>query len=251
MKRCLCLIVSTLLALNIVTSCTTETSKSKKEANPIKAKPALDGFTGTVIETINTSGYTYVQVDTGKEKIWAAATEFQVKVGDKVTVPQGMLMKNHHSKTLNRTFDLIYFVAKITVAGTEQTTRQFPKERTGVTHGKTVASAPADIDFSGIIKPKGGKTIAELYAQKGDLSGKEVVVRGKVVKFSSKIMGKNWIHVQDGTGDKGTNDLTITTSAVAKVGDIVVVSGVVVTNKDFGYGYKYDIIIEDAKITVE
>ena len=245
MKRSFYLTVSTLLVLNTITSCMADTSENKKAANP-----ASGSFTGAAVENMNTSGYTYVQIDTGKEKIWAAAPEFQIKVGDKVTVPQGVLMKNHHSKTLNRTFDLICFVANITLAGTEKPARQFPEGRPRVTNRKTVVSAPADIDFSGIIKPKGGKTVAELYAQKDDLSGKEVMVRGKVVKFSPKIMGKNWIHVQDGTGDKGTNDLTITTSAVAKVGDIVVVSGVVVTNKDFGYGYKYEIIIEDAKVTV-
>jgi len=113
------------------------------------------------------------------------------------------------------------------------------------------STAPADINLSGIIKPNAGKTVAELYAQKDDLSGKEVMVRGRVVKFSKNIMGKNWIHLRDGTGGKGTNDLTITTSAIATLGDIVVVSGVVVANKDFGYGYKYDIIIEDAIVTVE
>ncbi|MBW1824581.1 MAG: tetratricopeptide repeat protein [Deltaproteobacteria bacterium] len=101
------------------------------------------------------------------------------------------------------------------------------------------STSPADINLSGIIKPKAGKTVSELYAQKDDL------------KFSKNIMGKNWIHLRDGTGGNGTNDLTITTSAKATLGDIVVVSGIVVANKDFGYGYKYDIIIEDAIVTVE
>ncbi|MBW2184028.1 MAG: hypothetical protein JRF49_09225, partial [Deltaproteobacteria bacterium] len=110
---------------------------------------------------------------------------------------------------------------------------------------------PRGVDFQEIIKPKLSKTVSELYAQKNDLAGKEVVVRGKVVKFSKNIMGKNWIHVQDGTGDIGSNDLTITTTAVAKIGDIILVRGRIAINKDFGFGYKYDIIIEDANVTFE
>ena len=77
------------------------------------------------------------------------------------------------------------------------------------------------------------------------------MVRAKVVKFSPNIMGKNWIHLQDGTGTKGTDDLTVTTATSVKVGDTILVSGVVVINRDFGYGYKYDVIIEDAKVTIE
>jgi hypothetical protein len=229
MKRRLYLMFAALVALTTLTVCGGET--------PEKAQvPVAAGYSGAVIETMNTAGYTYVRIDTGKEKIWVAAPECKVKVGDKVIIPPGAPMKAYHSKTLNRTFDMVYFVSKIMIPGSK---------------GKTSASPPADIDFSGIKKPVGGKTVAELSAQKGVLSGKEVLVRGKVVKFSPKIMGKNWIHLRDGTGAEGANDLTITTMAMAKVGDTVLVSGVVAVDKDFGSGYKYDIIIEDAKVKVE
>jgi hypothetical protein len=65
------------------------------------------------------------------------------------------------------------------------------------------------------------------------------------------IMGKNWIHVQDGTEAAGNYDLTVTTQGTAKVGDVVVVEGGISLNKDFGAGYKYDVIMEDASCTVE
>jgi hypothetical protein len=114
-----------------------------------------------------------------------------------------------------------------------------------------VADTEPAVKIEGIEKVAGGKTVAEIFSGKADLSGKEVAVRGQVVKFSAEIMGKNWIHLQDGTGAEGTNDLTVTTTAMVKVGDTVVVTGPVVTGKDFGYGYKYDVIIEDAKVVVE
>jgi hypothetical protein len=78
-----------------------------------------------------------------------------------------------------------------------------------------------------------------------------VVVRAKVVKYNPQIMGKNWLHLEDGTGKAGSNDLTVTTNGEAKVGDTVLVTGVVTTNKDFGAGYKYDVILEDANVKVE
>jgi hypothetical protein len=75
-------------------------------------------------------------------------------------------------------------------------------------------------------------------------------VRGKVVKYNEGIMGKNWIHLRDGTGsvEKETNDVLVTSSSPAKVGDIITAKGVVHTNKDFGAGYSYKVLVEDATL---
>ena len=121
-------------------------------------------------------------------------------------------------------------------AGTSQVTPAQPAQ------GATILS-------TGI--KKADQTVAEVYAGQNDLLGTVVKVRGKVVKFSAQIMGKNWVHIQDGTGSAGTNDLTVTTSDSASVGDIVLVSGKITQKKDFGMGYKYDLIIEDGKVAVE
>jgi hypothetical protein len=110
----------------------------------------------------------------------------------------------------------------------------------------------APVDVSGIAKADGGKTVAEVFAEKDALAGKQVTLRGKVVKSNTGIMGKNWIHVRDGSGAEGTNDLTVTTvTAQPNVGDTVVITGPVSLNKDFGMGYQYDVIVEDAQVTVE
>ena len=197
---------------------------------------------------MNTAGYTYVQVDTGSEKLWAATTQFQVKVGDQVVFAKEGPMRDFHSDTLDRDFELVYFVPSIV-----NRTSGAPARGAGMPGGHPPISVPAQIDVSGIEKAEGGQTVAELYAGKADLAGKEVTVRGKVVKFSARIMGKNWLHVRDGSGDAaaGTNDLTVTTNVVAKAGDTVLVNGTLAIDKDFGSGYKYDVIIEDAKVTVQ
>jgi hypothetical protein len=97
----------------------------------------------------------------------------------------------------------------------------------------------------------GGLSIAEIWAERATLAGKTVIVRGKVVKFRSGIMGRNWIHLQDGTGSAkdGTNDLTVTTAADAKSGDVLTAAGTLAVDKDFGAGYRYGAIIEGATLS--
>ena len=113
-------------------------------------------------------------------------------------------------------------------------------------------AAPAgSVDLSGIERAPGGRTVAEVFAEKDQLAGQPVTFRGKVVKANAGIMGKNWLHVRDGSGAEGTNDLTVTTAALANVGDTVLVTGAVALDRDFGMGYTYGILTEDATVQVE
>ena len=126
-----------------------------------------------------------------------------------------------------------------------------PADMSAEPHPAPSASQPT-VDVSGIARAEGGKTIAEVFAEKDQLAGTTVVLRGKVVKVNANIMGRNWLHVRDGSGAEGTNDLTVTsTNVLPSVGDIVVVRGPVGLNKDLGMGYQYDVIIEDAEVTIE
>jgi hypothetical protein len=229
-------------------------------ATPAPADAAT--YTGKVLETMNAGTYTYIQVDTGKEKIWAAAPEFSVKVGDKVSFEEGLAMKDYKSKSLNRTFDSVYFVGGVKNLTTGASTAEespaakaphpdFSKDPHEGIKGNAQKSSAAVTDFSGIKKAEGGMTVAEVYGQKAKLADQNITLRGKVVKYNSQIMGKNWAHVQDGTGTSGSNDLLVTTAATAQVGDTVLVTGKLALNKDFGFGYKYDVLVEDAKVTVE
>ena len=93
--------------------------------------------------------------------------------------------------------------------------------------------------------------VADIFAKKAELSGKIITVHGKVVKVNLGIMGANWLHVQDGSGEAGTNDITVTTRGEAKVDDKVIITGTLSTDKDFGSGYKYAVIIENAVVTAE
>jgi len=231
----------------------TETTKPSAQTAPAtQAAPASSpGKSGKVVETMDSAGYTYVQVDTGTEQIWAAAPQFAVKVGDDVIVPEGMPMPNYHSNTLDRTFDVVYFVPSVMVGGASDMAGEKPAEHPPMTGGGNTVVESTDVDLTGITVVEGGQSVADIFAKKAELTGKPVKVRGKVVKFSPQIMGKNWIHIQDGTGEAGSNDLTVTTSATANVGDTVVISGILAADKDFGYGYQYSVLVEDAEVTAE
>ena len=263
MKQLTIIITVTLMALSLV-ACNQE-----KQTNPVAATapaeqtaptpatpttPAPANNSGTVIETMDSAGYTYVYVDNGTEKIWAAAPEFAVNVGDEVMIPEGMAMNNYHSQTLNRDFDVVYFVESVLNASNPTmvapaSNDQMPAGHPNISNTET----PDEIDLTNIAKATNGMTIADIYAGKAELGNKAVTVRGIVVKFSPQIMGTNWLHIQDGSGtaEAKTNDLTVTSAAQVKIGDTVVASAPLTLDKDFGYGYKYDLIMEDAQVTVE
>jgi ribosomal protein S17 len=226
--------------------------------------PQAGGFSGKVVETMNAASYTYVQIDTGTGKVWAAAPQFVVKVGDTVTVADAMPMMKYQSKTLNRTFDVVYFSGNIAVNGAPSAPTASgapmpaagaaPTAAGGLPKGHpTIPPAGAAVapDLTNIKRAEGGQTVTEIVTGKAKFAGKPIAVRGRVVKFNAGILGKNWLHVRDGSGAEGTNDLTVTTDVVVKVGDLVLVTGTLASDRDFGSGYKYSLIVENAKVVVQ
>lgn len=206
------------------------------------AAPANAGtLTGKVAETMNAATYTYVLVDTGAKKAWAAAPQFAVKVGDTVSIADAMPMTNYRSQTLNRTFDVVYFSGNVQVNGKSAVTTPAP----------AATAAPATPNLTGIARADGGQTVAEILTGKAKFAGKTITVRARVVKFNAQILGKNWLHLRDGSGAEGTNDLTVTTTATVKVGDLVLVTGKLSADRDFGSGYKYPLIVEDATVVAQ
>lgn len=204
--------------------------------------------TGTVVATENADRYTYVQIDIGGEKIWFAAPASTFSIGEEVVIPSGGLpMKDFYSKTLDRTFDMVYFTGNLKRINTSGET--LPPGHPPIHAAES--PKPAETDLSDIQQPEGGKTIAEIYQQQDALAGKPVIVRGKAVKVSNGILGKNWIHLQDGSGEEGSDDLTVTMDGLVKPGDIITVRGTLNLDRDFGSGYKYGVILEDATLQTE
>ncbi len=209
------------------------------------AAPAATGMRGKVVETMDSGGYTYALVDVEGKEAWVAGPPAALAIGDAVVVQVEMEMVDFYASSLDRTFSSILFASDISLAGDDAPA--------AMPSGHGAAPPVEDVlpDVVGITRAEGGATVEEILLMKDELFDTEVTFRGKVVKYNSGILGKNWLHVQDGTGATGTSDITITTDATCAVGDIVLVRGMLVADRDFGAGYVYDVIVEDAQVTVE
>jgi hypothetical protein len=242
--------VSLLISL---TGCS-ESADEPAAGNAALVTPVPAGMVrGTVLETMDSGGYTYVLMNTGEDQRWAAALQTPVEVGDVVQTDQGMAMKDFASTTLNRTFDLVYFVSSLqNLSGGSQPPAQassgLPAGHPDISSG----AAPA-VAIPEIAAFEEGRDIAYVYANKDELAGDEITLRGKVVKYNPGILGWNFIHIQDGSGDAaaGNNDLIVTTQADTAVGETVVLTGNIVLDKDYGAGYSYPVLLEDASVTTE
>ncbi len=229
---------------------------------------ALASVSGVVQETLDASDYTYMRLETSGGEMWAAVTKTSVKKGDRVTVVNAMSMDGFESKTLNRKFDRIVFgnlgggaaaplsagAAPAPVSSHGSGSEDQQRSLMAAQHA-AVAGGPAEAGDVVVAKAEGkdGRTVAQLFAERISLKDKTVSVRGKVVKANASIMGRNWIHIRDGTGsrEKKDDDLTVTTHDAAAVGDVVLVKGVVHIDRDFGAGYAYPVVLEDVKVTRE
>lgn len=230
----------------------TETSTADATTAAHASDPgAPEVLTGEVLETMDAAGYTYFRIEAGDGAVWAAANQFDLEVGERVTIPLEMPMTDFHSDSLDRTFDLIYFVS---VVGREGGAPIGGTEELGLPPGHPNLAA---FDFeeptaedSAPVAVEGALPIAEVWARRAELAGTQVTVAGRIVKYNGGILGTNWLHLQDGSGvvEDGTNDLTVTTATACAVGDIVTATGTLAIDRDFGAGYTYTVILEDAAV---
>jgi len=251
MKKSIFLSVS-LLALLSTTAFAVKPPGHGSSQGMMSAPAAESGesLSGKVLETMNSGGYSYVRIQKkNSDKVWVAIPESPVKVGTQMSFQPGMEMKNFESKSLKRTFDSVIFSGGVAAAQASSSAGSAPKKDQAPSPGSKGAATAKEAKIS-VTKATGpnATTVEAAYSNSAKLDKKKVVIRGKVVKVSTGIMGKNWIHIQDGTGaqTKGTHNLVCTSSETAKVGDVVTVSGTLAKDRDFGAGYRYDAIVENA-----
>jgi hypothetical protein len=226
---------------------------------------------GLVLDAVTGGGYTYMNIEENGEKFWIAGPANTVAKGAEVSFSEQVWMPNFTSRALNRTFEKILFVSGVDdgTAGNETEAGEAPVDEihssAGFAAAGTAEEAPqaeetaedeeaidGDEEESAPEPPPadGIYTIERLYKIADELKGQKIKVRGKVVKVSENIMGLTWVHIQDGTGTRGKNKLVFrSASDTAKLGDTVVAEGTLDTDKDFGFGYYYAVIVEDATFT--
>jgi hypothetical protein len=223
-----------LISILLIVSCSEEKNENLNEMDAIKSEPHI----GKVIDKIAVANYDYLQVSENKNEYWIAVPTMQIEVGETVYFSKYNVMKDFKSTNINRSFDEIFFVEDARKSPTPDEMKKIHTE--ALTLGKQQIKIEPLAD---------GKTIEQVFNEKSFLNSKIVKVKGKVVKFNKQIMKRNWIHIQDGTGDENNYDLVITSDQDVKVGDIITAEGKLAIDKDFGAGYFFPVIIEDAKIT--
>jgi len=199
---------------------------------------AMQGVSGKVVETMNSGGYTYALVEKGGVKTWVALPQSALTVGSEIACKPGMEMSNFKSTSLNRTFESIVFSEGLAPVGPV------------AAPAPAAPSTPSEPITVSKAEGANAQTVGEIFEKKDALANKPVEVHGKVVKVSRNILGKNWLHLQDGTGNQasGTNDLVVTTDALPEVGAVVTIKGNLSRDRDFGAGYRYGVIIESAEV---
>jgi len=257
---------SSLLVAAATVAAATFTGCTKSEPDkPAAAAPAVgNSIQGTVLETLPAAPYTYLRVKAAQGEVWAAVPAADVKVGATVTVTVQVKMDKFQSTSLNRTFDSVYMgtlagAAPVAAAPAAMPPATMPPAAMMPSAGTPPAMPAAHgamttppVAMEKVAKATGpdAHAIAEIYARKNDLKDRTISVKGKVTKALSGIMGKTWIHLSDGSGKPQTKDfdLPVTTKDAATVGEVVTVKGVLHIDRDFGSGYLYPVIVEDAKI---
>lgn len=236
-------IVSILLVVMLAWGCGSNTSNTESNlyANAHKV---------TVKEVVQATSYTYLNVEEGGETFWIAVSKGEFAVDGILYYDDGLEMKNFESKDLQRTFETVYFVQGISdkprLPGEEsQTSSGHSHSQPSMGQSQPQKPTLEKLDLN--IEPvDGGISIAQLFANRETYKDQTVKIRGQVTKINMSIMGKNWIHIQDGSADGENFDLTITTAQVAEVGNVVTFEGKISLDKDFGAGYVYEVIMEDA-----
>lgn len=204
---------------------------------PTMQNDISDGHLVVINEVLDTEKYSYLNVSEDGDKYWIAIPRKEVEIGSSYFYRGGLLKKNFESKEYNRVFETIYLVPDIiphpsNVVGSESNDN---------TQKEEISSEPVSVE-----PVKGSIKLSELFADPDKYNGKLIQVTGKCVKVNPMIMGRNWVHIQDGSSQD--LDLTITTTENVTVDAIVTFKGAIALNKDFGAGYKYDLIMEMATL---
>ena len=253
----------------------------KQETPGLVAQPATAPGAGTirgkVLEQLQAQQTTYLKLQTAEGERWAAVPQTTLKEGAEVVVNVSMPMKNFESSALDRKFDVVYIGQLAGGGGASQPgpaagaeARPMPQGHPDLgggmgegipphdgemgeatpAHGGAMSAGAAEIGDVKVPKATGpdARTVAEIFAQRASLGEKPVTLRGKVVKYNQGIMGKNWVHLRDGTGKPGADDVTVTTQDATAIGQVVVVKGTVRLDRNIGMGTPYPVLIEDARI---
>lgn len=196
----------------------------------------VDKITAVTEEVMHSEKYTYLKVSDGNRRYWIATASADIEPGTTISYHDGLLRVNFESQEFKRVFDTIYLVNSVRVEGKNPA-------------GPPTPEKDIDADTKNYISEiQGSISLDKLFASRSEYDGKIVTVAGNVIKVNRNIMGMDWVHITDNSiiGGKPA-ELTITTNSDVSTGQKAVFKGKISLNRDFGYGYRYDILMEEAE----
>ena len=163
---------------------------------------------GKVVFTRDVASYTYVELEIEGGNVWAAGPAAKINTGDTAKTLPGSYMQNFKSKGLNRTFDSILFTGGFIVNGklatpdTQMANATNPHNKNP--HQENPHGMMGKLPESSVTPPAAGTikhadgemTIETVFAERKNYAGKEIRIRGKVMKRSPVILGVHWYHIQ-------------------------------------------------------
>ena len=204
-------------------------------------------FYAKVLSIQQVMGYKYLQVDENGKKIWIAIANAPVEVGQKIGYDKRTILKNFRSKSLNKTFKEIVFASEVYLVNKPKKIKNL-RDMLGLNNSTTPTKNSEEKPSKPFVK-KEFYSVDEIHMWRKSLNHKIIKVKGFIYKVSHQIMKRDWVHLGDGSGDekKLTDDLVFTAQNTSlKANDKVIAMGKVVIDKDFGYGYFYKVLIENA-----
>ncbi|HIB76919.1 MAG TPA: hypothetical protein EYO58_04730 [Flavobacteriales bacterium] len=227
------------LSILILTSCSddakvvdavsnSESSAVSSASTGIFSGKSLDSskrksYKVSILEIRQASKYSYLKVEGEGDGLsegnpyWIATLRGDFQVGDEYVYTGRLLKSKFQSKELGEVFDMIYLVS-------------FIEEISG--------GSPIVATVEGVV------SISDVVTDPMKYAGTIVRVHGQITKVNESIMDRNWIHLKDGTADD--YDFVLTSKVSVPVGHSVTFEGLITTDKDFGAGYIYELIMEDA-----
>jgi len=191
-----------------------------------------------VLEVLPTDKYVYMRVSEGNQEFWLATGKQPVEIGDRFQFTDGLLKTNFESKEYNRVFEKLYLVSRMTPLG-GPATKSTDKGKTSLENISTDEVVPAE----------GSIAIADIIENPSKYDGKQVQVTGKCTKLNANIMGRHWIHLKDGSNDD--YDFVVTSDQAIPEGHVVTMAGTISLDRDFGSGYRYEILMENATAVIK
>jgi len=253
-----------ILLLLLLTFTLSHAQEPKIDMHGGKNKSSTPIFYGKILQISSAMGYKYLKVDENGTTLWVAIANAPVNIGDTIGYDKQTIMTNFKSKTLGKTFEKVIFASDVYLPKRRQRVRSM-KEMLGLTgtqnmtnphKGMGVGLSPIQEEKEPALPfvEKPFYSVEEVFMWRKMLQGKTIKIKGKIYKVSHQIMKRDWVHLGDGSGDekKLTDDLVFTTTSTKlQAGDEVIASGKVTVDKDFGYGYFYKVIMEDASFEVK